>query len=131
MTDIIRMARAIYGPQYQQMLEEAGRIKQEYVAAGGNSADVYSPERTQAAAAGGMGGLEREPPMQREDGSIAGPYVPTEMALAMNMVEPAARSAVLAALQDGVNTVSSGVDQDGAGFAIGRSPSGQVVKVRQ
>lgn len=130
MTDIIRMARSIYGPQYDQMLQEAGRIKQEYVAGGGNPQDVYSPERIDIAAAGGMGQLEQEPSMQRPDGSIAGPYVPTEMAITMNMIEPRAMPAVLSALTDGVNTVSSGVDPDGTGFAIGRGPSGQIVKIK-
>lgn len=129
MSDIIRMALAAY-PEYGKMLDEATRIKQEYVDCGGNPEHVYSPERVSAAASGGLNGLLDSPSEQRPDGSVAGPYVPTEMALAMNMIEPAAMPAVQSAMQDGINTVSSGVNRDtGRGFAIGRAPSGQVVRV--
>ncbi len=129
MSDIIRMAIASY-PDYPKMLDEATRIKQEYVDSGGNPEHVYSPERISAAAGGGLNGLLDSPSEQRQDGSVAGPYVPTEMALAMNMIEPTALPAVQAAMQDGINTVSSGVNRDtGRGFAIGRAPSGQVVRV--
>lgn len=129
MSDIIRMARAQY-PNYDQLNEEAGRIKEEYVAAGGDPMDVYSPERMDALAQGGPQALEDMPSSPRPDGSIAGPYVPTEMALTNNMVQPQAVPAVLAALMGGVNTVSSGVDREtGKGFAIGRGMNGEVCKV--
>jgi hypothetical protein len=128
MSDIIRMARAQY-PDFDAMNEEAGRIKEEYVAQGGDPADVYSPERIDALLAGGPAGLEEEPPMAREDGTIAGPYVPTEIALANNMIEPGAVPAVLAGLLGGVNTVSSGVDASGRGFAVGRTQDGSVVRI--
>lgn len=132
MSDIIRMARAAYGPAYDQMAAEAGRIKDEYVRAGGNPLHVYSPERVQAYMDGGMGALESAAPLPRQDGSIAGPYVPPEMALANNMIEKRALPAVLAALADGIHTVSSGVDeQTGNGFAIGRAPGGEVVRVER
>lgn len=130
MSDIIRMARSVYGPAYDQMAAEAGQIKNEYVQAGGDPLHVYSPERVQAYLGGGMAGLEGAAPEARPDGSIAGPYVPPEMALANNMVERRALPAVLAALADGIHTVSSGVDSGtGMGFAIGRAPSGEVVRV--
>lgn len=132
MSDIIRMARAMYGPAYDQMAQDAGAIKQEYIAAGGNPAHVLSPERFRALQEGGLSGLLGRPPEQRPDGSIAGPYVPTDMAIAMNMIEKRALPAVLAAQRDGINTVSSGVDQEtGMGFAIGRAPSGHVVRVER
>lgn len=130
MSDIIRQARAMYGPAFDAMMQDAGQIKTEYVAGGGDPADVYSPERVQAYADGGPAALEGEPMQTREDGSIAGPYVPTEMALANNMVQRQAIPAVLAALTDGVQTVSSGV-RDGVGFAIGRAPDGSIVRVER
>lgn len=130
MSDIIRMARRMYGPQFDQMLQEAGDIKMQYMAEGGDPKHVVSPERLEALMQGGPAALEQEPTAMRADGSIAGPYVPTEMALAMNMIEPGAVPAVLAALNDGVNTVSSGVD-NGVGYAIGRAPDGRVVRVER
>lgn len=130
MSDIIRMARRIYGPQFDQMLAEAGDIKMQYMAEGGDPKHVVSPERLDALMQGGPAALEQEPAAMRGDGSVAGPYVPTEMALAMNMIEPGAVPAVLAALNDGVTTVSSGVD-GGVGYAIGRSPDGRVVRVER
>lgn len=130
MSDIIRQARAIYGPAFDAMMQDAGRIKAEYVANGGDPEDVYSPERMQAFSEGGPAALEDEPTQMREDGSIAGPFVPTEMALASNMVQPQAIPAVLAALTDGIQTVSSGV-RNGVGFAIGRSPDGSIVRVER
>ena len=48
MSDIIRQARAIYGPDLDRMMEEAGRIKLEYLANGGRLEDVASPERLEA-----------------------------------------------------------------------------------
>lgn len=132
MSDIIRMARAAYGPAYDRMAAEAGKIKEEYVAGGGSPEHVYSPERLQQLASEGAGALMQSPATMRQDGSIAGPYVPTPMALAMNMVQPQAIPAVLAATTAGINTVSSGINQDtGSGFAIGRAPSGQVVRVER
>lgn len=130
MSDIIRMARRMYGPQLDQMIQEAGDIKMQYMAEGGDPKHVASPERLDALMRGGPAALVQEPAVTREDGSIAGPYVPTEMALAMNMIEPGAVPAVLAALRDGVNTVSSGVD-GGVGYAIGRAPDGSVVRVER
>lgn len=128
MSDIIRMARAQY-PNFDQMNEEAGRIKAEYVQQGGDPLEVFSPERVETLMAGGPAALEADPAMTREDGSVAGPYVPTEMALANNMVQPQAVPAVLAGLLSGVNTVSSGVDASGRGFAIGRAQDGSVVRI--
>jgi len=129
-TDIIRQARAIYGPDFDRMMVEAGRIKQEYVAAGGRPEDVYSPERIDALHKDGPGALMGA--SQRGDGSIAGPYVPTEMALAAGLIEPRAVPAVTEAMNKGVNTVSSGFDPDmQVGFAIGRAPNGQVVRVER
>lgn len=128
MSDIIRQARSIYGPAYEQMLEEAGRIRQEYVAQGGRPEDVYSPERIEALAQGRPEELAGA--TAREDGSIAAPYVPTEMALTAGLIEPRAVPAVTEAMNKGINTVSSGTDQEtGRGFAIGAGPDGRVVKV--
>ncbi len=130
MSDIIRQARQVYGPQFDQMLQEAGDIKMQYLAQGGDPKHVISPERLERLQAGGPAALEAEQPETRADGSIAAPYVPTEMALARNMIEAGAVPAVLAALMDGVNTVSSGVD-NGVGYAIGRAPDGSVVRVER
>jgi hypothetical protein len=129
-SDIIRKAREAYGPAYDQMAAEAGQIKEQYVAEGGNPEDVYSFERLEALARGGPQALENMPPQMREDGSVAGPYVPTEMALQEGMIEEAALPSVLLALMDGVETVSSGTDACGNGFAVGRAPNGQAVKVQ-
>lgn len=132
MSDIIRMARAMYGPAYDRMAADAGSIKAEYLAAGGKPEHVVSPERLKALRQHGASGLLNCPSEQRKDGSIAAPYVPTDMALSMNMIEPKAVPAVLTASRAGVNTVSSGVDrQSGRGFAIGRAPSGHVVRVEK
>lgn len=130
MSDIIRLARSLYGKSLEQMMNEAGLIKAEYVAGGGDPQDVYSPERVARLMQDGPASLLREQAEQRDDGSIAAPYVPTELALTTNMIEPGAVPAVMAALNRGINTVSSGMDQrTGRGFAVGRDPNGQVVKL--
>jgi hypothetical protein len=132
MSEIIRKARQIYGPEYDRMFDEASQIKKEYLDGGGDPSHVISPERLQTLQSSGPDALMAEPPQQRGDGSIAGPYVPTELAIATNMIEKRAMPAVLKALQDGVNTVSSGYDEGrGVGYAIGRAPSGHVVRVEQ
>lgn len=130
MSDIIRLAKAMYGRLYDRMADDAGRIKAEYVASGGNPDDVYSPERMAELMQGGPMALIRSPTTVRDDSSVAGPYVPTPLALATNMIEPMALPAVLDATNRGIQTVSSGVDRDtGKGFAIGRDPNGNVVKL--
>ena len=130
MSDIIRLAQRMYGDDLGQMMAEAGNIKAEYIAGGGDPDDVFSPERLAALSHGGPLALLRSDSMTRTDGSMAAPYVPTELALAKNMIEPGAVPAVTAALNDGINTVSSGMDkQTGQGFAIGRNRDGQIVKV--
>lgn len=129
MSDVIRQALEMYGADLMPMMQEAGRIKEEYVAGGGDPAEVYSPERMDELARGGGSSVAELPPSLREDGSIAGPYVPTELALANNMIEPGALPAVLAGLLGGVNTVSSGVGPDGRGYAIGREPGGSVCRI--
>lgn len=131
MSNIIRLAKSLYGPaQYGRLVEDAGETRAEYVAAGGRLEDVYSPERVSALANGGPLQLLRDEAKLRADGSVAAPYVPTELALATNMIEPAAIPAVLDAMRNGINTVSSGRDKEtGKGFAIGRDPNGNVVKL--
>lgn len=130
MSDIIRLAQRMYGDKLGKMMADAGRIKSEYIAGGGNPDDVYSPERMAALAHGGPLALLRSDAETRTDGSVAAPYVPTELALATNMIEPGAVPAVVAALNNGINTVSSGIDKDtGKGFAVGRDPNGGIVKV--
>lgn len=129
MSDIIRQARAAYGPGLDRMMEEAGRIKEEYVAQGGDPSEVYSPERMSVLQEGGPEALASADPAMREDGSIAGPYVPTEMAIESGMIQPEAMPAVLSGLMGGVNTVSSGVGSDGRGYAIGRNQDGSIVRI--
>lgn len=131
MSNIIRMAANLYGPEkYGRLNDEASDIKSEYVAAGGRPEDVYSPERVSAFANGGPLALLNQEREIRQDGSIAAPYVPTPIALATNLIEPAAVPAVIDAMNRGINTVSSGRDVDtGKGFAIGRNRDGQVVKL--
>jgi len=132
MSDIIRQAQELYGPAFEQMMRDAGRVKAEYVAAGGDPDHVYSPERMALLQARGPQALMAEDATVRDDGSVAGPYVPAELALANNMIEPRAVPAVLSALRDGIHTVSSGVDRrSGIGFAIGRGPDGSVVRVEE
>lgn len=128
MSELIRQARAMYGPRLDQMLDEAGLIKAKYVAAGGRPEDVFSPERVEGFLNHGIEALGGA--TQREDGSIAGPYVPPELALAAGLIEPRAVPAVTEAINRGIHTVSSGTDPDtGRGFAVGGDPSGRVVKV--
>ena len=130
MSDIIRLAQRMYGDDLGQMMAEAGNIKAEYIAGGGDPDDVFSPERLAVLSEGGPLALLNSDSETRTDGSMAAPYVPTELALAKNMIEPGAVPAVTAALNDGINTVSSGIDkQSGHGFAIGRNRDGQIVKV--
>lgn len=130
MSDIIRHARAIYGPALDPMMQEAGRIKLEYLAGGGRPEDVVSPERLEALRTHGMEALMGA--TQREDGSVAGPYVPTELALAAGLIEDGAVPAVVDAMNKGINTVSSGFDHGkGVGFAVGRAPSGHVVRLER
>ena len=131
MSDIIRLARNLYGPDnYGRLAQDAGNVKSEYVAAGGRPEDVYSPERVSALANGGPLALLNQEREIRQDGTIAAPYVPTPLALATNMIEPAAVPAVIEAMRRGINTVSSGTDNDtGRGFAIGKNRDGQVVKL--
>ena len=130
MSDIIRLAKNLYGPEaYGKMAGKAGETKASYVAAGGRPEDVYSPERVSALANGGPLALLNDEASLRADGSIAAPYVPTELALATNMIEPAAIPAVMKSMRLGIDTASSGKDKDGRGFAIGRRPDGNVVKV--
>jgi hypothetical protein len=130
MSDIIRLARKLYGDSLDPMMNEASDIKAEYVAGGGNPTDVYSPERMQTLMNEGPLSLLLSQSVQRDDGSVAAPYVPTELALTTNMIEPGAVPAVMAAMNKGINTVSSGLDQHtGKGFAVGRDPNGQVVKL--
>lgn len=128
MSDIIRQARAMY-PNFDQLNEEAGRIKDDYVAMGGDPDEVYSPERMDTLMQDGPQALADEEPMQREDGSIAAPYVPAELALQNGMIEEGAVPAVLAGLLGGVNTVSSGIGKDGRGFAVGRDQNGAIVRI--
>ena len=128
MSDIIRQARMQY-PNFDQLNDEAGQIKADYVAAGGDPDEVYSPERMDTLMQQGPQALEAEEPMQRDDGSIAAPYVPAELALQNGMIEEGAVPAVLAGLLGGVNTVSSGIGKDGRGFAIGRDQGGSLVRI--
>lgn len=130
MSNIIRLAKSLYGREYGRLADEAGRVKAEYVAAGGDPADVYSPERLAALANGGPRELLSMKSLMRDDGTVAAPFVPTPLALASGMVEPRAVPAVKAAMRSGVKTVSSGTDQKtGKGFAIGRDPNGNTVKL--
>ncbi|NDG03056.1 MAG: hypothetical protein EB119_07665, partial [Synechococcaceae bacterium WBB_34_004] len=123
---------------YQAILDEeaslieASNIKREYVDQGGKPEDVYSPERAKVLMEQGPEALMAEPPIKRGDGSIAGPTIPTEEALAKGLIEKRAEPAVRKAIENGVNTVSSGYDQErGVGFAVGRDKDGQVVRVEK
>ena len=112
--------------------DPASQTKREYVEKGGKPEDVYSPERAKILIEQGPEALIAEPPLKREDGSIAGPTLPTEEALAKGLIEKRAEPAVKQALADGVDTVSSGYDQEkGVGFAVGRDKEGKVVRVEK
>lgn len=112
--------------------DPASQTKLEYVQNGGRPEDVYSPERLQTLINEGPEALLYEPPIMREDGSIAGPTVPTNEALKNGLIEKKAEPAVIKAMNDGVDTVSSGFDADkGVGFAIGRDKGGDVVRVEE
>jgi hypothetical protein len=112
--------------------DPASQTKREYVEQGGKPEDVYSPERAKILVEQGPEALIAEPPLKRGDGSIAGPTLPTEEALAKGLIEKRAEPAVKQALADGVDTVSSGYDQEkGVGFAVGRSKDGKVVRVEK
>lgn len=129
MSDIIRLARNLYGRDYGRLADEAGQVKAEYVAAGGDPVDVYSPERLAALANGGPTSLLSMKSLMRDDGTISAPFVPTPLALSAGLIEPAARPVVQAAMQSGIKTVSSGTDNEGRGFAVGRNRDGQIVKL--
>jgi hypothetical protein len=132
MSDIIRLAKNLYGREYGRLADEASAVKAQYVAAGGEPADVYSPERIAALANGGPRELLAMKSKMRDDGSIAAPFVPTPLALDQNMIQKEAIPAVKSAMQSGIKTVSSGIDkQTGSGFAIGKDPNGNVVKVME
>ena len=124
-------ARTRYGSALDGLMTEAGDIKMQYLAQGGNPNDVISPERYNALTESGPDGLMQRPAEQRKDGSIAAPYVPADIALELGLIEKAAVPAVTQSLMDGVNTVSSGTNSDGTGFAIGKTKDGQVVKVNK
>lgn len=127
---IIRLAKSLYGPEYGRLNDEASHTKAQYVQAGGNPEDVYSPERVAALSNGGPRELLAMKSLIRDDGTIAAPFVPTPLALATNMIQPEAVPAVQSAMRSGVKTVSSGIDKEsGQGFAIGKDPNGNVVKV--
>ena len=112
--------------------DPATQTKREYVEKGGKPEDVYSPERARVLVEQGPDALIAEPPMRREDGSIAGPTLPTEEALAKGLIEKRAEPAVEKALKQGVDTVSSGFDEEkGVGFAVGRDKRGEVVRVEE
>lgn len=112
--------------------DEASRTKREYVEQGGKPEDVYSPERLQTLVEQGPAALAAEPPLKRQDGSIAGPTLPTEEALAKGLIEKNAEPAVRKAMAEGVETVSSGFDREkGVGFAVGRDEDGKVVRVEE
>jgi hypothetical protein len=130
MSDIIRLAKSLYGREYGRLAKEAGDVKAQYVAAGGEPADVYSPERLAALANGGPRELLSMKSLMRDDATIAAPYVPTPLALSAGLIEPRAEPVVRSAMQSGIKTVSSGIDKEtGEGFAIGKDPNGNVVKV--
>lgn len=130
MSDLIRLARSLYGENYGRLASEAGRIRADYVSQGGDPEDVYSPERVAALSNGGPLALLREQSKVRPDGSVAAPYLPTELALATGIIEPRAIPAVRAATSSGLHTVSSGTDRrTGLGFAIGEDPNGNIVKL--
>ncbi|NBW11263.1 MAG: hypothetical protein EBR82_24855 [Caulobacteraceae bacterium] len=112
--------------------DPASQTKLEYVEQGGKPEDVYSPERAKILVEQGPEALIAEPPLKRGDGSIAGPTLPTEEALAKGLIEKRAEPAVKKALEEGVDTVSSGYDQEkGVGFAVGRGKDGKVVRVEK
>ena len=129
--NIVRLANSLYGPkEYGKLNDEAGRVKAEYVASGGDPADVASPERLAALSNGGPMALLAMKSLHRDDGTIAAPFVPTPLALATNMIEPAAKPVVQAAMKSGIKTVSSGTDKKtGQGFAVGKNRAGQIVKI--
>ena len=112
--------------------DPASQTKLEYVEKGGKPEDVYSPERLQTLVEQGPAALIAEPPMRREDGSIAGPTIPTKEALDKGLIEKRAEPAVEKAMAQGVETVSSGFDKEkGVGFAVGRDKQGEVVRVEE
>lgn len=112
--------------------DPVSQTKREYVENGGKPEDVYSPERLQTLVEKGPAALIAEPPLKRKDGSIAGPTIPTEDALAKGLIEKRAEPAVIKAMDQGVETVSSGFDKEkGVGFAVGRDKQGEAVRVEE
>jgi hypothetical protein len=125
----LKYARQKYGSALDGLMEEAGDIKAQYLAKGGNPDDVISPERAEDFFNQGPSALMQRPAQQRQDGSIAAPYVPADVALELGLIEDAAVPAVTDSLKDNIHTVSSGTNPDGTGFAVGRTKDGQIVKV--
>jgi hypothetical protein len=130
MSDIIRLAKQIYGREFGRLGQEAGETKMQYVQAGGDPADVASPERLAALANGGPRELLAMKSLHRDDGTIGAPFVPTPLALSAGLIEKPAIPVVQAAMKSGIKTASSGTDpQTGRGFAIGKDPNSNIVKV--
>jgi len=125
---------------------EASRVKNDYIAKGGNPRDVLSPERQkvfddevkrqeaqgatpQQAVVAASKAVDQIPPTTRPDGSIAAGFRPTEQAKAEGIIEPKALPAVEAAQARGVTTVSSGTTPQGGGLAVGKDQAGNTAKV--
>ena len=125
---------------------EASRVKNDYLARGGNPRDVLSPERQKVfddtlrrrkaegatdeeAALAASDAVDKMGVQQRPDGTIAAGFKPTEQAKADGIIEEKALPAVEAAQAKGVTTVASNTTQQGGGVAIGSNPQGQTVKV--
>lgn len=125
---------------------EASRVKNDYIAKGGNPRDVLSPERQkvfddevkrqeaqgatpQQAVVAASKAVDQIPPTTRPDGSIAAGFKPTEQAKAEGIIEPKALPAVEAAQARGVTTVSSGTTPQGGGLAVGKDQAGNTAKV--
>lgn len=71
--------------------------------------------------------VETMPAATRPDGTVAGPTVPTEQALAEGMIEGPARPLVEEIVAEGGDTVSSGVGADGRPFAVGVDARGETI----
>lgn len=125
---------------------EASRVKNDYIAKGGNPRDVLSPERQkvfdeevkrqeaqgatpQQAVVAASKAVDQIPPTTRPDGSISAGFKPTEQAKAEGIIEPKALPAVEAAQARGVTTVSSGTTPQGGGLAVGKDQAGNTAKV--
>jgi hypothetical protein len=122
-------------PTEQEAADIIGRAIQEGIT---TPEESFSPERVEvyraALEAGGTPEqaaeiLRNTPPETRADGTIAAGYDPA--AREKGLIEPGAIEAYDAAVEQGIQPVTSGTTPEGTGYAIGRDKQGRVRRIER